>query len=89
MHGVNEHIGRYNGLANRLTKEGYAVFGHDHLGHGGEAEGKHARKWLRPLMLMDSDVSSLWVVLCLDSLFVGGGIQRVVASRETSSASTS
>ena len=33
-HGVNEHIGRYNSLASRLTREGYVVYGHDHLGHG-------------------------------------------------------
>jgi len=33
-HGVNEHIGRYSGLASRLTQKGYVVFGHDHIGHG-------------------------------------------------------
>ena len=33
-HGVNEPIGRYCDLAHSLTKQGYAVFGHDHWGHG-------------------------------------------------------
>lgn len=33
-HGVAEHIGRYESLARFLTDQGFAVAGHDHLGHG-------------------------------------------------------
>lgn len=33
-HGVAEHIGRYEPLARFLTENGFAVAGHDHLGHG-------------------------------------------------------
>lgn len=33
-HGVAEHIGRYEPLARFLTEHGFAVAGHDHLGHG-------------------------------------------------------
>lgn len=33
-HGVTEHILRYEELAEYLTKEGIAVIGNDHLGHG-------------------------------------------------------
>ena len=33
-HGVSEHILRYEPLAAYLTKRGFAVAGHDHLGHG-------------------------------------------------------
>lgn len=33
-HGVSEYILRYQGLAAYLTERGFAVAGHDHLGHG-------------------------------------------------------
>ena len=33
-HGVSEHILRYEPLAAYLTERGFAVAGHDHLGHG-------------------------------------------------------
>ncbi|TVR17971.1 MAG: alpha/beta hydrolase [Balneolaceae bacterium] len=34
LHGMAEHAGRYNMFANRLTGNGYAVYAHDHRGHG-------------------------------------------------------
>lgn len=34
-HGVSEYILRYEPLAEYLTDRGFAVVGHDHLGHGG------------------------------------------------------
>ncbi len=34
VHGMEEYIGRYDEFANFLTDNGYAVIGHDHLGHG-------------------------------------------------------
>lgn len=34
VHGVSEHIMRYDGFARFLTGHGYAVVGNDHLGHG-------------------------------------------------------
>lgn len=34
VHGVSEHIGRYDRFARWLASHGYAVCGHDHLGHG-------------------------------------------------------
>ena len=34
-HGVSEYILRYEPLASYLTARGFAVAGHDHLGHGG------------------------------------------------------
>ena len=33
-HGVSEHILRYEPLASYLPQRGFAVIGHDHLGHG-------------------------------------------------------
>lgn len=34
VHGMQEHIGRYDEFANVLANCGYIVVGHDHLGHG-------------------------------------------------------
>jgi len=34
LHGIGEHAGRYERLANHLTKLGYEVGAHDHPGHG-------------------------------------------------------
>lgn len=34
VHGVAEHIARYEGFAKFLNEQGVAVVGHDHLGHG-------------------------------------------------------
>ncbi len=37
-HGMVEHIGRYEEFAQELTRHGYVVVGHDHLGHGKTAK---------------------------------------------------
>ena len=34
VHGMAEHMGRYEAFAEFLTKQGFAVTGDDHLGHG-------------------------------------------------------
>lgn len=34
IHGMREHMGRYSDFAAFLTSQGYAVCGHDHMGHG-------------------------------------------------------
>jgi len=34
VHGLGEHSGRYNGLAERLNREGYVLIGFDLRGHG-------------------------------------------------------
>jgi acylglycerol lipase len=34
VHGLGEHVGRYDGLATRLVRAGYAVHGYDQRGHG-------------------------------------------------------
>jgi len=34
VHGMEEYVDRYDGFAKVLTEEGWAVIGHDHLGHG-------------------------------------------------------
>lgn len=34
LHGMQEHIGRYDGMAAYFTARGWAVYGHSHIGHG-------------------------------------------------------
>ena len=34
LHGMMEHIGRYDGMAECFTARGWAVYGHSHIGHG-------------------------------------------------------
>ena len=34
IHGMSEHISRYDEFAGFLCDRGFAVFGDDHLGHG-------------------------------------------------------
>ncbi|MBE6536387.1 MAG: alpha/beta hydrolase [Ruminococcaceae bacterium] len=36
-HGMMDHVGRYEGLAEYLTGEGYVFAGNDHIGHGESA----------------------------------------------------
>lgn len=38
VHGMQEHIGRYEEFANILATHGFIVVAHDHLGHGHTAE---------------------------------------------------
>ena len=38
VHGMAEHIGRYDRAAKDLAKAGFVVVGHTHLGHGEKAE---------------------------------------------------
>lgn len=38
IHGMSEHLGRYNHFANFLVSQGFAVVGHDQRGHGKTAK---------------------------------------------------
>lgn len=38
VHGMTEHIGKYEEFANMIADNGYIVVGHDHLGHGNTAK---------------------------------------------------
>ena len=40
VHGMTEHILRYSDFASYLNSRRIAVYGHDHLGHGGTSEEK-------------------------------------------------
>ena len=37
VHGMAEHIGRYDNFARFLASQGYVVCGHDHINHGGSS----------------------------------------------------
>ena len=45
VHGISEYIGRYAPFARYLTDHGFAVVGHDHLGHGRTAKGREEYGW--------------------------------------------
>ena len=47
-HGVAEYILRYEPFAEYLTARGFAVAGHDHLGHGGSVAEGAARLYFGP-----------------------------------------
>ncbi len=38
VHGMTEHIGRYDRFMSEMASEGYICFGYDHLGHGHTAK---------------------------------------------------
>ena len=40
VHGMAEHIDRYDGFARSLASRGFVVCGHDHIGHGGSVSSK-------------------------------------------------
>lgn len=42
IHGMREHMGRYDDFAAFLTTQGYAVLGHDQMGHGKSGSGDAA-----------------------------------------------
>lgn len=48
VHGMTEHIGRYDAFARYLAARGYAVAGHDHLGHGRSVDSRESWGVLEP-----------------------------------------
>jgi alpha-beta hydrolase superfamily lysophospholipase len=52
VHGLGEHIGRYDALARRLTATGWHVAGHDHRGHG-RSSGARGALPVQPALLPD------------------------------------
>lgn len=58
VHGLGEHIGRYQHVAEALNAAGYAVVGQDHRGHG-KSEGQ-PRAYAAQLDLLVDDLEPLW-----------------------------
>lgn len=52
VHGLGEHIGRYNGVATRLNKLGWHVSGYDQRGHG-QSEGARGAIARQDSLLLD------------------------------------
>ncbi len=48
VHGMAEHIGRYDEFARHLASLGYVVAGHDHLGHGRSVDSPESWGVLEP-----------------------------------------
>ena len=48
VHGMSEHIGRYDDFARHLAQRGYVVCGEDHIGHGRSAQGDERLGCLPP-----------------------------------------
>ena len=59
-HGVSEHILRYEPLAAYLTERGFAVAGHDHLGHGLSVAAGAPRLYFGPRGSWDWAVQDLY-----------------------------
>ena len=59
-HGVSEYILRYQGLAAYLTERGFAVAGHDHLGHGTSVAEGAPRLYFGPRGSWDDVVRDLY-----------------------------
>lgn len=57
VHGMTEHIGRYDRFMRDMAEAGYIAFGYDHLGHGATA-------WEGELGFIASDGG--WQYLCRD-----------------------
>jgi alpha-beta hydrolase superfamily lysophospholipase len=48
VHGMGEHLRRYDHVASALTVQGFAVYGHDHRGHGASLARNHEPGQLGP-----------------------------------------
>ena len=48
VHGMSEHVGRYEEAARFLTSHGFVVCGADHLGHGQTVENQEERGYFGP-----------------------------------------
>ena len=64
-HGVAEHILRYEPFAAYLTERGFAVVGHDHLGHGASVAEGAPRLYFGPKGSWDWVVEDLYTRRCL------------------------
>ncbi|MEG1593592.1 MAG: alpha/beta hydrolase [Oscillibacter sp.] len=63
-HGVSEYILRYEPFAEYLTKQGFAVIGNDHLGHGSSVAEGGARLYFGPKGSWNWVVDDLYALRC-------------------------
>lgn len=72
VHGMTEHIDRYDRLMRDMAEDGYVTFGHDHLGHKGS-------------VLNDSELGFIssqdgWDILCRDTAEVYAYVRKLYPS---------
>ncbi len=61
VHGMGEHLRRYDHVADALTSAGFAVYGHDHRGHGASlADGRRTRPPRTPTGGRHWSTTSIW-----------------------------
>jgi acylglycerol lipase len=60
VHGLGEHVGRYDALATRLVASGYAVYGYDQRGHG-YAPGPRCQVRRFTDLIDDAGAAGAWV----------------------------
>ena len=63
-HGVAEYILRYEPFAEYLTAQGFAVVGHDHIGHGQSVAPGAARLYVGPVGSWTHVVDDLYTLRC-------------------------
>ncbi len=66
VHGMREYIERYSGFAEFLTTKQFAVFGHDHIGHGYSVERTEDRGIMhckKPDIVMVEDIYSNYKIM--------------------------
>ena len=68
VHGMREHIGRYDRFMKDMAEQGYIVFGYDHLGHGRTAEENGNYGYIAP--------NSGWKYLVNDVAVFGRSVKK-------------
>jgi acylglycerol lipase len=63
VHGLGEHISRYDNLVNHLVPRGYALFGLDHEGHG-KSQGE--RVFVKRFQVYLDDLKTFHDMVCKD-----------------------
>ncbi len=72
IHGMVEYIDRYDDFAKYLASQGFAVVGHDHLGHGQSVTSEEKLGYIaprRPANVLLQDIHRLRV--CMETKFQG------------------
>lgn len=80
VHGLGEHIGRYEGLARELNAAGWHVAGHDQRGHG-RSEGPRGGLPNRQALLVDLSAVTDHLRRGGRHILLGQGMGGVVAAR--------
>ncbi len=75
VHGMTEHIGRYDKFLFDMASEGYIAFGYDNLGHGKTANNDSDLGYIAP--------KNGWELLCKDVKVYSDAVRAQYASPDT------